>query len=329
MTIQTTRVTIIIATYNRAALLDECLYHLGRQRFAPGDEVIVVDNGSTDGTAAVVGRHQLRCAVPLRLLHESIPGKSHAITRALAVATGDILAFTDDDANVDEDWLDALRDAMADPVVALAGGPVRPRWQSTVPQWIRRARDRHPRLGAPIGLLDYGDRPIELGRRTVLGANLAVRREVFIRAGGFPAHLGKLRGTLLSGEDHELCRRVQDAGFRAIFLPGAAVQHWVPAERARASYCLRWFYWSGVTHAIMDGEGSATSGRALHGLPLYLFSRAAAASAAVLTTLLIGNRASALNHAIDVAFAIGYAAERWGLTPHAGQGSTNVTGQTA
>jgi GT2 family glycosyltransferase len=305
LTSQTTRVTIIIATYNRAALLDECLDHLGRQRFSPGDEVIVVENGSTEDTAAVVGRHQLRSAVPLHLLRESIPGKSRAITRAVALATGDILAFTDDDANVDPDWLDAVRDVMAEPVVALAGGPVRPRWQSTVPLWIRRARDRHPRLGAPMGLLDYGDRSIELGRRTVLGANLAVRREAFIKAGGFPAHLGKLRGTLLSGEDHELCRRVQDIGFRAIYLPTAAVQHWVPVERARVWYFLRWFYWSGITHAIMDRAGAATSGRALHGLPLYLVKRGAAASAAALAALLTCNPASALNRAIDVAFTAG------------------------
>lgn len=323
------RVTVIIATYNRAALLDECLDHLRRQRFAAGDEVIVVDNGSTDNTAAVVARHQARFAVPLHLLHETLPGKSRAIARALAAATGEILAFTDDDVNVEADWLDALRDAMADPAVALVGGPVRPRWQSTVPRWIRRARDRHPRLGAPIALLDYGNRPAELGLRAALGANLAVRREVFTQVGGFPAHLGKLRGTLLSGEDHELCRRVQDAGFHAMYFPNAAVQHWVPADRARVSYFLRWFYWSGITHAVMDAGGSATTGRAIHGLPLYLASRAATASAGVLAALLTCNWTSALNRAIDVAFAAGYAAERWGLTRRAGQAPANVAGEAA
>jgi GT2 family glycosyltransferase len=226
LTIRPTRVTVIIATYNRAALLDECLDHLSRQRFSPGDEVIVVDNGSTDHTAAVVARQQRGYAAPLRLVHESAPGKSVAIARALAVATGDVLAFTDDDVNVDEGWLDAVRDAMTDPAVALVGGPVKPRWQSTVPGWIRRGRDRHPRLGSPIALLDYGDRAVELGPRTLLGANLAVRRDVFIKVGGFPATLGKLRGTLLSGEDHELCRRVQDAGFCALYVPQVAVEHW-------------------------------------------------------------------------------------------------------
>jgi GT2 family glycosyltransferase len=329
LTIPAARVTVIIATYNRAAMLDECLDHLRRQRFSPGDEVIVVDNGSTDETPAVIARHQRRYAVPLCLVHEARPGKSRAIARAFTVATGDILAFTDDDVNVEADWLDAVRDAMADPVVALVGGPVAPRWQTTVPRWIRLARDRHPRLGAPIALLDYGDRTVELGSRTVLGANLAVRREVFTQVGGFPAHLGKLRGTLLSGEDHELCRRVQDAGFRAIYSPRAAVRHWVPAHRARVSYFLRWFYWSGITHAIMDGERSATGGRALHGLPLYLVSRAAARSAAVLFALLTCNRAAALDHAVDVAFAVGYAAERWGLISHPGQAPATVAGEPA
>jgi GT2 family glycosyltransferase len=323
------RITVIIATYNRAALLDECLDHLRRQPFAPGDEVIVVDNGSTDDTAAVVARHQARFAVPLHLLHERLPGKSRAIARALAAASGDILAFTDDDVNVDEEWLDALRDAMADPAVALLGGPVRPRWQSTVPRWIRRARDRHPRLGAPIALLDYGDRPAELGSRAALGANLAMRREVFTQVGGFPAHLGKLRGTLLSGEDHELCRRVHDAGFRAMYFPKVAVQHWVPADRARVSYFLRWFYWSGITHAIMDADGSATTGRAIDGLPLYLAARAATATAAVLVTLATCNWTSALNHALDVAFVAGYAAERWGLARRADRPASSVAGEAA
>jgi GT2 family glycosyltransferase len=322
-------VSVVVATFNRAALLDECLDHLRRQRFAPGDEIIVVDNGSTDDTPAVVARHQIREGVPLRLLHEPTAGKSRAIARALAVATGDVLAFTDDDVNVGEGWLDAVRSAMADRGVALAGGPVRPRWQSTVPPWIRRARDRYPRLGAPIALLDYGDRPIELGPRTVLGANLAVRREVFTRVGGFPIRLGKLRGTLLSGEDHELCRRVQDAGFRAMYIPSAAVHHWVPAERARVSYFLRWFYWSGVTHAIMESEGSPQAGNTFHGVPLYLVARAATASARLAGALITFDGTSALDHAVDIAFALGYAAERWGLTPRTQQAPSSVAGEAA
>jgi GT2 family glycosyltransferase len=317
-------VTVIIATYNRAALLDECLAHLRTQRFLPGDDVILVDNGSVDDTAATVARHQSAWSVPLRLLHEPRAGKSHAVARALVDASGDILVFTDDDVNVGTGWLDAIRSAMTEPTVALSGGPVAPRWEKGVPQWMRRARERHPRLGAPIALLDYGDDPVELGARTLLGANLAVRREIFVKAGGFPTTLGKLRGTLLSGEDHELCRRVQAAGFRAVYVPDALVHHWVPASRARVFYFLRWFFWSGITHAIMDGERAATGGHAIGGVPFYLVRQLAWASAAALAGLVTGNRTKALRHAIDVAFALGYASRRWGLIPRAGATPSTV-----
>lgn len=319
MTRQAASVSIIIATYNRAALLDECLEHVLTQKFRPGDEVIVVDNGSTDDTAVVVARHQARCPVPLHLLEEPSPGKSRAVATAVAFANGDLLAFTDDDVNVGADWLDVIRSAMADTNVALVGGPVTPRWQPGVPQWIRRARERHPRLGAPVALLDYGSRQVELGSRTLLGANLAVRWEVFTRVGGFPEHLGKLRGTLLSGEDHEMCRRVQTAGLRALYLPDAPVAHYVPADRARVSYFLRWFYWSGITHATMDSRQAGPGGRTLRGLPLYIIARAVRASASALAALAVGRRISALNLAIDAAFSLGYTAKRWGLTGRAGR----------
>lgn len=306
------RVSVIIATYNRAAHLDECLGRLRRQRFRPGDEVIVVDNGSTDETGQVVARHQAVWTAPLQLLHEARPGKSHAIARALGAVSGDVLAFTDDDVNVGDAWLDAIRVAMSDPAVALAGGPVAGRWESTVPSWFRRACARHPRLGAPVGLLDYGSRGVDLGPRTLLGANLAVRREAFTAAGGFAPHLGKLRGTLLSGEDHELCRWVQASGRRAIYEPRAVVHHWVPTHRARLGYVLQWFFWSGITHGIMDMDMTAPV-RGVCGVPFYIVRRAAMASVGVLTALATGRWPIALDRAIDVAFSAGYTAERLGL----------------
>ena len=328
MTATAVSVTVIIATYNRAAMLDECLAHLRTQRFLPGDSVIVVDNGSVDGTAATVGRHQAAWSASLRLLHEPRPGKSHAIARALAEASGDVLVFTDDDINVGAGWLDAIRTAMTDSEVALSGGPVAPRWEMGVPEWIRTARERYPRLGAPIALVDYGDNRVELGARTLLGGNLAIRRDVFVKVGGFPTNLGKLRGTLLSGEDDELCRRVQAAGHRSVYLPHALVYHWVPAARTRVSYFLRWFYWSGITHAIMDDDRPTPGGRAIGGVPFYLVRRFASASAATLAGLLTGNRAKALTHAIDVAFALGYVSRRWGLTTHP-VGTPSTAGEPA
>jgi glucosyl-dolichyl phosphate glucuronosyltransferase len=300
---------VIIATYNRAALLEECLEHLSRQPLSAGDEVIVVDNGSTDETADVITRAAVRFAVPLRHLKEARPGKSHALGCALAAASGDILAFTDDDVDVEPGWLNAIRAAMNDKDTALVGGPVAPRWQTRAPMWLASATNNYGRLTAPLALLDYGPESADLGPRTALGANLAVRRDVLERLGGFATHLGKLRGTLLSGEDHELCRRVQAAGHQARYCPDARVRHWVPASRMRIGYCLSWFFWSGITNAALDAD-EAHRGRALLGVPLYLFRRAVSGAVRGVASAVIGNLQNAIEHAIDVAFVAGYALRR-------------------
>ena len=322
----TPTISVIIATYTRAALLDECLQQLAGQRFEDGDEVIVVDNGSTDDTPGIVRCHQAAFPVPLHLLHESRPGKSHALARALAAAHGDVLAFLDDDVNVAADWLDTVRRTMGDRSVSLMGGRVVPRWDPAVPAWLRGALQQHARLGAPLGLLDYAPDVVELGPRTVLGANMAVRRKVFETVGGFATHVGKLRGTLLSGEDHELCERVQRAGFRAIYVPAAVVHHWVPADRARIGYVLHWFYWSGITHAILE-EGAPP--RVIFGIPRYLITRALRAGLNAVKALVLGRRTTALNHAIDIAFVAGSVAYRWGLSSRQPSASRAVTPEAA
>jgi GT2 family glycosyltransferase len=306
-------ISVIIATFNRSALLAECLHYLAQQPFEPGDQVIVVDNGSTDATAQVMAEAAATMPVPLICLSEPVPGKTHALARAVKKATGDVLAFTDDDVDVDPGWLPAIRRAMSDASVALMGGPVVARWEKRPPRWLRSAADGLGRLSAPIALLNYGDEISTLEERTVLGANMAVRRDVFTRVGGFATHLGKLRGTLLSGEDHDLCQRIQAAGNRAIYYPEARVRHWVPTTRMRVAYHLSWFYWSGITHARLDGDGAER--RQILGVPLFLVRRAVTGLFRAAVATATGEFGPAVTHLSDVAFAAGYAVHRWHAAP--------------
>jgi glycosyltransferase involved in cell wall biosynthesis len=304
-----TTASIIIATYNRADLLDECLTHLAQQQFEPDDTVLIADNGSTDHTAAVVARHAADFPVSLRRIFEPTPGKSYAVAAALSVATGDIIALTDDDVRVTDEWLVHLKGALADSHIGLVGGPVEPHWQRPAPRWLQLAG--HRRLGAPLGLLDYGAAPTALGQRTLLGANMAVRRSVLLTLGGYATHLGKLRGTLLSGEDHELCERVQAAGFGARYVPAARVRHLVPAERMRIRYFLHWFYWSGVTKAAMETQ--RRQAHAWFGVPAHLLRQFVQGLAGAAASVLRGRTPAAVDRALDSAFALGYAASRLGL----------------
>jgi GT2 family glycosyltransferase len=308
-------INVIVATYNRAPLLEECLRHLARQSFEPRDEVIIVDNGSTDRTKEVICAARATFPVGLRLLDAPAPGKTRALARALEAASGDIIAFTDDDVNVDRSWLDAIRSAMRDRDLALVGGPVAPRWERPAPQWLNADRGPYTGLMAPLGLLNYGDRATPLGRRTLLGANLAVRREVLNQVGGFAADLGKVRGTLMSGEDREFCERVQASGFRAVYWPAARVTHWVPADRLRLGYFLAWFFWSGITNAMLDDSRPT---RSITGVPLHLFRRFLTGLAGAAAAAVTCRREAAVERITDAAFAAGWAAKRWRLvTPNA------------
>jgi len=230
-------ITVLIATYNRARMLERCLAHLSRQAFEPGDEIVVVDNGSTDGTERVINEVARNAPVPVRYVLERTPGKSSALATGVAAARCDVLALTDDDVVVGVDWITAIRRLWSERNPGLAGGRVMPLWERPAPAWLHLSgATGYGLLSAPLAVVDYGPVPAELGTRTALGANLIVSRAALAAAGGFPRALGKLRGTLLSGEDHQICERVQAAGYAAVYDPRLVVHHQVPAERLRIAY---------------------------------------------------------------------------------------------
>jgi len=245
-------ISILVSTFNRSALLRETLDRLKDQEFEPGDELIVVDNASTDNTAEVIKAASAAFPIPLRHLHEPVAGKSSALNRAIAAANGDLLALTDDDVLVADDWLQTLRHIFEDPGIGLVGGRVDPRWERPAPVWLRvDDGEYYNGMSAPLALLHYGHAQ-DLGDRSAVGANMGVRRAIVRQVGGFATHLGRRAGTLLCGEDHDLCARVSAAGFRCEYRPELRVRHWVPAARLTLRYFIRWFFWSGITEVVLE-----------------------------------------------------------------------------
>lgn len=301
------KISVLIATHNRASLLRPTLERLSTQAFQPGDEVIVVNNASTDETSEVIARAARGFPVPLRSRYDAAPGKAAALNAVARSARGDIFALTDDDVLVASDWLQTIRRLFADQSMALVGGRVDPHWQEPAPAWLEVEQNgSYGLMSSPLALLHYGEVQ-ELGHRTAVGANMAVRRSVFEALGGFAPHLGKKRGTLLGGEDHDLTQRAVAAGYRCEYRPELQVRHWVPAERMRLRYFLRWFFWSGISSAVIESSTNAAAPSPLYLLREFLLSAVSAPVQAI-----AGRGRIAARRAMDAAFALGYLSIRVG-----------------
>jgi glycosyltransferase involved in cell wall biosynthesis len=252
-------VSVLICTYNRAALLGETLAALNAAQPPPDCtvEIIVVDNNSTDDTRAVVEQAVAESRWPIRYALELQQGKSYALNRGLALASGDILALTDDDVLPDEQWLVRIVGQFRTRDVVFVFGKVLPRWEVPPPPEMLTTSARD--IWGPLALIDYGDEPLAYDaatfgtRRLPIGANLAIRRAAVEQVGAWRTDLGKVDNSLIAGEDHELCVRLFQAGlYDGVYDPAVVVQHFVPRSRLRRSYFRRWFYWHGRTMARMS-----------------------------------------------------------------------------
>jgi len=310
--------TVLIATYNRAALLDETLASLRNVKVAADRQwdVIVVDNNSTDQTRAVVERHAADFSVPLRYLHETKQGRSSALNAGIAAAQGDVLAMTDDDVRVDEGWLEAACAALLDgpdPDVAYAGGPVVPIWEANPPEWLDLTRGD---LWGTIAIQDHGHQPFvyEEARKVPLGANLAARRTLFDRVGGFRTDLGRSAGRLVMGQEvPELLMRARAAGLRGLYLPAMRVHHHIPARRLERQYFRRWWFGKGVSRSALERTRPVTelgvdlrATPHVFSVPRYMYGTALRDALGWMRNAVLRRRADAFRHEMMLAYFAGY-----------------------
>jgi glycosyltransferase involved in cell wall biosynthesis len=246
-------VSIVIATRDRSGLLERALEALLRQTW-PSDrlEIIVADNCSKDGTRAVVAQAAANSnGIRVRYLYVAQPGKSHAVNAALRLTRGELIALTDDDVEPDREWIAALWHAVEDTDSDFVAGRIYPLWEIEPPAWISSA------VYGALAVPDNGDVRLPItadGSMAVMpiGANMAVRATTITRVGGLRTDLGKLAGSLRTGEDHEFFLRMLRAGCRGVYEPKAVVGHFVPADRLVRRYCRRWLYQNGCDVARIE-----------------------------------------------------------------------------
>ena len=235
-------VSVAICTRNRADLLAKAAQSVLPQ-LADQDELLIVDNGSTDGTPAYCAHLSANLGC-VRAFTESKSGLSVARNRALQEARGEWIIFLDDDTVVESGWLAAYRTFFANGVtdkIAALGGSVIPRYESSVPQWLP------PHPVAPNNSVEA--RPCQPGE-SVIGCNFAVRRKLTLEIGGFNVRLGHC-GEVPGGYDEvELIERFTRAGYEIWWVTGACVQHLVSSTRLTLLWQLNCAFRVGNCSAI-------------------------------------------------------------------------------
>lgn len=259
--------SVLLATRNRASLLEGTLRALARQETAGlAWEVIVADNGSTDRTSAVL--EEARGYLPLASVTEPARGKNRALNRALPLARGDLLLFTDDDVLPDPRWIAEMAAAAARwPDHSIFGGRIVPRFPPEAPAWIREhwfaqgayARFDLPQAEGPTGTLPFGPNFMVRSR-----AMVGVRYSEDIGPDASPDYI--------SGSETELLHRLARRGEKIVYVPGALVEHVVRPEQLT----VEWLHERSYRHGrclVELGFVQQNDGPRVGGVPVGVWAR--------------------------------------------------------
>ncbi|MCA1676732.1 MAG: glycosyltransferase, partial [Actinobacteria bacterium] len=251
-------VSVIICAYTEQRWDDlvKAVASVQQQTEPPEEIILVIDHCSAllrrairelDGVQVVPNRNQ--------------QGLSGARNTGWEAATGEVVAFLDDDAAAAADWIARLLAGYADPRVAGVGGRVRPNWREGRPTWFPTEFDWV--VGCSYRGLPTTRGPV----RNFIGANMSFRRELLLALGGFHTALGRIGTRPLGCEETELCIRMQRSHADCVLLyePAAQVLHSVPGSRGTWSYFRSRCYAEGLSKAAVSrlagGNGALSSER--------------------------------------------------------------------
>ena len=262
--------SVILCTYNRCGSLARALESVA-QSIVPSSvrwEVLVVDNNSRDETRVVVERFCREFPERFRYIFEPQQGKSYALNRAISQSSGDVLAFMDDDVEVDAHWLHKLTSPLNDQRWSGSGGRILHEAGFVPPRWL----DTAPRYAlAPFAIFNLGETSGEL-KEPPFGTNMAFRKEMFSKYGGFRTDLGRSGGNLIGNEDIEFGSRILNGGERFWYEASAVVYHPVQPERVRKPYLLKWWFDKGRSEIREHGCPAEMRSRIL-GVPIVYYRR--------------------------------------------------------
>ncbi len=259
-------ISLVLCTRDRADALKGALDAIAALDFGGAWEAVLVDNGSSDDTRAVIDAFAERVAFPVRYVHQPVKGLSNARNAGLAAARGAIIAFTDDDCYVLADFLTATARAFdCESDLGFVSGRILLHDPDDYPTTINLST---------VPVLFEAGRYLAPG--AVKGANLSFRREALDAVGGFDPLFGS--GALFPSEDVDTAARVSRAGWIGRYDPDIAVSHHHGRKAGDVPALFKAYdIGRGAYHAklLLHDRAVGAALRGLKGLPRRVLSRPA------------------------------------------------------
>lgn len=235
------KLSVLICTYNREKYVYNVLKSVAMNNYPKSDyELILVDNNCTDNTPAECERFANDFPeVKFRRVVETEQGLSYARNRAIREASGDYLLYVDDDALVNDDYLQAYNDIFTSMPDAMgAGGQVQPLYETEEPSWMsyytKVLTTTYKYEGDKIKEFKRGQFPS--------GCNMGFRKEVFEQIGDFNPELGRKGKNLIGAEEKDLYDRMRSHGMKSYYIPRAVLQHIIVPYRLTNEYFVNLTY---------------------------------------------------------------------------------------
>ena len=228
-------VSVIVCTFNRVKYLPICLEKLANQTVSSSKyEIIIIDNNSTDESGAAcelfIDMHK---TLNVHYFLELKQGHTYSRNRGIAESKGEILAFIDDDAFVEVNYIENINKAFSNLEIVALGGKITPHYESgNPPVWMSKY------LLPLVAALDMGEHKQYFRKgKFPIGANMAFRKNVFQNFGWFNIELGR-RGSkgLEGGDEKDIFLKLHKSGAKILYDPNIKVTHIIPESRLQLAY---------------------------------------------------------------------------------------------
>ena len=266
---KTVLISVIVCTYNRASLLKNCLRSLEKQTASKKIyEVIVVDNNSNDNTPQIV-KDFSKGQLNIRGVAENKQGLSYARNRGWREAKGKYIAYIDDDAEAEQDWVEQIMVFIEkNPKINVFGGPYGRFALKPFPNWL-------PENCFTLNLGNK-EKALNFKNEWISGSNMIFNKILFYKYGGFKTDLGMKGSKILYGEETEFLLRLKKIGEPIYYVPKIRVKHLVAERKLNLWWLLKSDYLHNFSYSLLKKpkfnflRGAVSFILALLFIPVYL-----------------------------------------------------------